>query len=163
MGNKNSGRRPNPTSLKVLRGNPGQRKLNENEPLPPSGDVVKPSTLSGAAGVVWDRLAPVCIAMGTLTSADLESFKRLCELQADLDKACEAKDAPGFGMFTLSEDYNGAPKMGLHAAIKLEKELSPVIRPFYELFGLSPVARARISVPKAKAEEPVSKWAGVLK
>lgn len=161
MGNRNSGRRPQPTALKVVRGNPGQRKLNENEPRPPSGDVVKPSRLSRLAGIVWDELAPICVAMGTLTPADVRPFSRLCELQADLDKACESKDAPEFALFTLSEDYNGAPKMGLHAAIKLEKELSPVIRPFYELFGLSSVARARIQVPK-KAEAPASKWAGAL-
>jgi hypothetical protein len=30
------------------------------------------------------------------------------------------------------------------------------------LFGLEPVSRARISVPK-KPDEPVSKWAGALK
>jgi phage terminase small subunit len=162
MGYENSGRRPRPTKLTVLLGNPSKKKLNENEPCPPAGDVVMPPTLSVIARVVWERLAPVCIQMGTLTPADTETFKRLCELQADLDKACESKDAPEFAMFTLSEDYNGAPKMGLHAAIKLEKELSPVIRPFYELFGLSAVSRARIQVPK-QPEEPASKWAGALK
>ena len=162
MGYENSGRRPKPTAIHILNGNPSRKKLNENEPRPPSGEVQVPAGLSALARVVWERLAPICLQMGTLTPADVEPFKRLCELQADLDKACESKDAEGFGLFTLSEDYNGAPKMGLHAAVKLEKELSPVIRPFYELFGLSPVARARIQVPK-KDDEPVSKWAGALK
>ena len=32
MGNWNSGRRPQPTALKVLRGNPGKRPLNVDEP-----------------------------------------------------------------------------------------------------------------------------------
>ena len=164
MGNQNSGRRPQPTKLKVLRGNPSKTRLNDREPVPPAGEITKPIGLSRIAERVWDELAPVCLAMGTLTVADRRPFARLCELQADLDKACESKDAEGFGLFTLSEDYNGAPKMGLHAAIKLEKELSPVIRPFYELFGLTPVARARIQVPKTKqSEEPVSKWSGALK
>lgn len=160
MGFENSGRRKQPAALKMLRGNPSKEKLNENEVRPPSGAVVVPAELSGLARVVWERLAPVCIQMGTLTPADLETFKRLCELQADLDKACASKDAPEFALFTVSEDYNGAPKMGLHAAVKLEKELSPVIRPYYELFGLSPQSRARISVPKL-LDEPVSKWAGL--
>lgn len=160
MGYENSGRRPQPTALKMLRGNPGKRKPRENEPRPPVGDVAKPAKLSRSAGVIWDELAPVCIAMGTLTVADVRPFARLCELQANLDKACESKDAEGFGLFTMSEDYNGAAKMGLHAAVKLEKELSPVIRPFYELFGLTPVSRARIAMPK-KSEEQVSKWAGI--
>jgi hypothetical protein len=50
--------------------------------------------------------------------------------------------------------------MGLHGAVKLEKELAPVIRPFYEKFGLEPVGRARISVGKSR--EPESKWAEVV-
>ncbi len=161
MGYENSGRRPQPTALKMLRGNPSKVKPNQLEPQPPQGDVNPPKGLSRMAKAVWNELAPVCLAMGTLTVADVRPFGRLCELQADLDQACAAKDAPEFAMFTVSDDYNGAPKMGLHAAIKLEKDLSPVIRPFYDLFGLNPVSRARISVPKA-SQAPVSKWAGVL-
>jgi hypothetical protein len=160
MGNRNSGRRPKPTALKVLQGNPGQRRLNEQEPKPPPGDVEAPEAISRAARVVWDRLAPIAKAMGTLTTADADSFKTLCELQASLDMASRAKDAPEFAPFTLSEDYNGAPKMGVHGALSLELKYAPVIRPYYEKFGLEPVGRARISVPKTK--EPESKWAGVL-
>jgi hypothetical protein len=152
MGFENSGRRPQPTAITVLRGNPSKKKLNENEPCPPAGDVAKPAGLSSIAGVVWDELAPICLVMGTLTVADVRPFARLCELQADLDLACAMKDAPEFGLFTA----------GLHAAVKLEKDLSPVIRPYYALFGLEPVSRARIAVPK-KPDEPASKWAGILK
>jgi len=77
-------------------------------------------------------------------------------------EASAQKDAEGFGMFTLSEDYNGAPKVGTHAAIKLERETAQALRPYYEYFGLTPASRARITVPK-KDEAPVSKWAGQLK
>jgi len=70
MGNHNSGRRPTPTALKILRGNPGKRPLNQDEPQPPKGPVVKPE-LSAGADRVWDALAPVCEAMGTLTAADV--------------------------------------------------------------------------------------------
>src|SRR5688500_18831593 len=161
-GNQNSGRRPNPNALKVLRGITRRDRLNELEPTPPAGEVVKPSNLSGRAAVVWDRLAPVLLAMGTLTTGDVETFATLCEIQADLDMARAQKDAPEFAPFTLSEDYNGAPKVGVHGAIKLEKELAPIVRPYYEYFGMTPSSRARIQVPK-KAEEPQSKWAGTLK
>src|SRR6185369_15691321 len=138
MGNQNSGRRPAPTSLTVLRGNPSRKKLNENEPRPTAGDVGKPDGLSSRAVRVWDELAPVCLAMGTLTTADLRAFATLCELQATILEASAQKDAEGFGMFTLSEDYNGAPKVGTHAAIKLERETAQALRPYYEYFGLTP-------------------------
>jgi len=42
MGNANSGRRPKPHALKVLRGITRKDRLNPNQPQPPSGEVVKP-------------------------------------------------------------------------------------------------------------------------
>lgn len=161
MGHENCGRRPQPTALTVLRGNPSRKKINENEPRPPSGQVTKPTGLSGGAVVVWDELAPVCLAMGTLTTADLRAFATLCELQATILQASAQKDAEGFAMFTLSEDYNGAPKVGTHAAVRLERETAQALRPYYEYFGLTPASRARISVKTSDA--PQSKWAGQLK
>src|SRR5687767_12999114 len=101
MGYENSGRRPQPTALKVLRGNPSKTRLNQDEPKPPKGDIVKPEGLSPGASAVWDELAPICLHMGTLTTADVRSFVTLCELQATLTGASSQKNAEGFGMFTL--------------------------------------------------------------
>ena len=39
-----AGRKPKPTALKKLEGNPGKRKLNTKEPIPAKG---MPSVLSG--------------------------------------------------------------------------------------------------------------------
>ena len=143
MGYENSGRRPQPTALKMLRGNPGKRALNTQEPTPPAGAVVKPDGLSAGAGAIWVELAPICLHMGTLTPADLRPFQTLCELQASLARASVLK--------TVGE---------WDAAMKLEKDFAPMIRPYYALFGLEPVSRAKLTVPKAAA--PVDKWAGVL-
>lgn len=163
MGNANSGPRPSPTALRVLRGVTRKDRLNAAEPQPPPGEVRKPHGLSRDADVVWDELAPVCLVMGTLTTADIRPFATLCELQATMQHASSQKDAEGFAPFTLSQDFNGADVVKVHAAVKLERETATALRPYYALFGLEPVSRARISVPKAKPDEPISKWAGVLK
>jgi hypothetical protein len=134
LGNRNSGRRPKPTALKLLRGNPGQRKLNQSEPKPPAGEVVKPQ-MELLAGVVWDEVAPICMAMGTLTTADVQAFTSYCVLQAK------------FTALAAGDDTDRLVKV------------ATALRPYYEKFGLEPVGRARISVPK---EPAVSKWAGVL-
>jgi len=107
---------------------------------------VKPDGLSAGASAVWDRLAPICLAMRTLTPADVTVFGSLCEGQATLERAAKLK---------------GNPET-VEAGTKLEKDFLPLVRPYYALFGLEPVSRARISVPKP-AEAPVSKWAGALK
>lgn len=145
MGNANSGGRPQPTSLKMLRGNPGQRKLNINEPLPPAGELERPVTLSVGAVAMWEELAPMLVAMGTLTAVDVRPFAALCELQATFTACAQLKD-------TAPSNFSA----------KLERETATALRPFYEYFGMTPSARARISVPK-RAEEPQSKWAGALK
>src|SRR5262245_18626851 len=44
------------------------------------GAVRKPSWLSSRAGAVWDTLAPIAQALGTLTPADVVAFATLCEL-----------------------------------------------------------------------------------
>jgi len=160
MGNHNSGRRPTPTALKILRGNPGKRPLNQDEPQPPKGPVVKPE-LSAGADRVWDALAPVCEAMGTLTAADVRVFATLCELQATFIAAVKEKNAEGFSPFlvTTMVDSAGNEHMNVkeHPAIKLERNTAAAMRPYYEKFGLEPVGRARIHVKKP--EEPVNKWA----
>lgn len=142
VGYENSGRRPQPTAMKLLRGNPGKRKPNQSEPIPPVGEVKKPAGLSPAAVLVWDELAPICLHMGTLTKADVRAFGTLCELQATFTAAAQLKGGPAFDA-------------------RLERDTANALRPWVALFGLEPVSRARISVPK-KPDAPVSKWAGAL-
>jgi phage terminase small subunit len=141
-GNHNSGRRPQSTALKLLRGNPGKRRLNPAEVKPPPGDAVKPVGLSAGAGEVWDELAPVCLAMGTLTVADVRVFATLCELQATFMAAAGRKGTE-------------------HFDARLERETATALRPYYSLFGLEPVSRARVAAPKK--DQPESKWAGALR
>ncbi len=164
MGNHNSGRRPKPTALKVLRGNPGKRKLNEAEPKPPQGVANPPENLSASALTVWAQIGPVATAMGTLSTADVYAFGTLCELIATQRMAAAEKDREGFSAFLITTvpDPDGEThiKITEHPAIKLERNTAAALRPYYEKFGLEPVGRARISVPKQEA--PVSKWAGVL-
>ena len=162
MGYENSGRRPQPTALKMLRGNPGKRKPNENAPSPPSGEILRPAWLTAGAAGVWDELAPICLAMGTLTVADVRSFAGLCELSATMQQASAAKD--GRALFRLEQDRDDEAQMAvvIDATLKLERETANALRPYYEYFGLTPSSRARLSVPKT-TDEPKSKWAGILK
>lgn len=163
MGNKNSGPRPKPSALKVLRGERKDR-INAFEPTPPVGDVVPPDGLSLAARKVWDFVAPVCLFMGTLTTSDVKAFAAYCELQATFDRACQEKDTEGFTPFLMTSITDSAGnehlKVQEHPAIKLERNTANALRPYYEKFGLEPVGRARIQVPKKPQQE--NKWAGVL-
>lgn len=163
MGNHNSGRRPQPTALKILRGNPSKTRLNALEPIPPGLPVVAPETLSPGARLVWDRLAPICLAMRTLTAADVDTFASLCELQSTMHQAAAWKSAEGFAVLVASVDAMGAPVLRPHPALKIERDTAMSLRSYYSYFGLEPSARARLQVPKLAEEPAASKWAEVLK
>ena len=68
------GRKPKPTALKKLEGNPGKRPLTELEPLPPISVLRCPNWLLPEARKEWRRLAPALINMGVLTLADAIPF-----------------------------------------------------------------------------------------
>jgi hypothetical protein len=130
--------------------------------MPPKGDVVRPDLAPEVAGI-WDGMAPGCIAMGTLTVVDVPAFVTLCELQATFNAAAREKARAYFSPFlhTTMVDSAGNEHQNVkeHPALSLERKTAAALRPYYEKFGLEPVGRARISVPKA--DEPVSKWAGL--
>ena len=69
------GRKPKPTAMKLLEGNPGKRPLNVHEPIPPKGTVKCPAWLLPEAKKEWKRLAPALEAMGVLTMADQTAFE----------------------------------------------------------------------------------------
>jgi phage terminase small subunit len=135
MGFENSGRRPRPTALKILRGNPGKRPLNPAEPQPPPGPIEMPAGLAPDARQVWAAIAPICLGMGTLTPADVLAFARHCELEARWKVKVQTND--------------------LASILALSREL----RSSGACFGLDPSSRARIQVAPQK---PASKWADAL-
>jgi len=140
MGNANSGRRPQATALKIFKGNPGRRRLNEREPVPPDDPVVKPGGLSRQASAAWDVLAPVALEMGSLTAADVSAFAVLCELQGTLTAIANAKTEP--------------IDPGL---VRMERDIAAQLRPYFAMFGLDPTSRARFYVSKPKSQT-VAKW-----
>jgi phage terminase small subunit len=85
------GRRPKSKHLKVITGNPGRRPLPETEPTPPEGPIVRPASVQYRAAEIWDQFAPICIALGTLTTADVLTFANYCRLQAKCDEVGPAE------------------------------------------------------------------------
>jgi P27 family predicted phage terminase small subunit len=75
---------PQPTALKIERGNPGRRPLNADEPVlaPPSRDV--PDGMTGRAKQEWLRLVDELTDKGVLTIADMDAFEEYCWIVGDV-------------------------------------------------------------------------------
>lgn len=74
-----AGRKPKPTAVKKLEGNPGKRKLNTKEPNPGKGMPDCPTWLLPEAKTEWIRLSEKLNQMGVLTEIDRSAFAAYCQ------------------------------------------------------------------------------------
>lgn len=73
------GRKPVPTQLKILAGNPGKRALPENEPEFDNEIPQLPDWLAGEALAAWHRLMPELHAVGIVAEAYRGPLVAYCE------------------------------------------------------------------------------------
>jgi P27 family predicted phage terminase small subunit len=136
------GRKPKPTALKLVTGNPGKRKLNAKEPKPARVIPSPPDHLSDAARVAWGSLATRLDRLGLLTELDAFALEQLCENYVEiLDlRAAIAKHGRTQSVETQYDTVVRArPEVGM---------LSNAERRFRAMmaeFGLTPSARSRVT------------------
>lgn len=150
------GRKPVPTALKVLRGNPGKRTINTaNEATPETpATLAPPSWLAEDAQIEWRDKAPMLQRLGLLTEADLDAFALYCATFARWKEAEQKVLASG--MLIKSGSNNGIPVINpyLHIATKAQRDAAKMLVEF----GLTPSSRARVKVEKQKTVDKFSKF-----
>jgi P27 family predicted phage terminase small subunit len=139
------GRRPKPTRLKVLTGNPGKRPLNENEPRPEVVIPDCPAELGPVAKREWARLVGDLAKLKLLTSLDRAALAAYCGAYAMWAEATEAIQKYG----TMIKSPSGYPVQSPYVAIA-NRQAEIMMRIASE-FGFTPASRSRISTP-SKAE-----------
>ena len=135
------GRKPKPTVLKVLDGNPGKRPLNQREPKAPQGLPEAPSWLDAEAQAEWERVTSDLQEMGLLSRADRPALAAYCtawsrwvEAEAMVKKLGPIVKSPDKG-FPMKSPYLTIADQALETMRKLMVE-----------FGLTPSSRSRIRV-----------------
>ncbi len=141
---------PQPTALKLLRGNPGKRPLNKNEPKPGEFRAKAPNTLNDDGKKEWKRIVPILKRMRILTEADYLALGNLCwafqtaaQAQRDLAKA-------GLLYKTQSGYIQPSPLMSI-----ITQNMGIVNKLLAE-FGMVPGSRSRLNA--APQDAPKSKW-----
>ena len=143
------GRKPTPTTLKVLNGNPGKRPLNEREPQPLVGVPMRPDWLDAEAQAEWDRIVPELQAMRLLASADRAALAAYCTAWSRWVQAEE--QVRKFGPIVKSPE-KGFPMKSPYLSIA-DQALENMRKLMVE-FGLTPSSRSRIRIPAdADADE----------
>jgi P27 family predicted phage terminase small subunit len=137
---------PQPTAMKLIRGNPGKRKLNKNEPQPAVAMPHCPDYLDVTARNEWDRLAPILVRMRVLTEADYLALAGLCQTYSTMVKAQEQLNKSGILFKTPSGYVQQFPLIGV-----VNNCMEKIIT-FCREFGLTPSARTRIQTTTSELQ-----------
>lgn len=142
------GRKPVPTVLKMIRGNPGKRDLNTHEPQ--AGELsmaCPPELLEAEAQQEWVRTIVPAILIGQITETDRVLAIAHCELwstwRSQLADAARHPHVVAVGehKHPMPNPARGMANKTLGMLVKVDSEL-----------GLSPASRSRVTaIPKSSA------------
>lgn len=141
------GRKPKPTHLKLIEGNPGKRRVNPVEPVPLPELHAPPPFLPQEGQDEWKRVAAELYNLGLLTVVDRTALAAYCHSYAiwkqatDAINAMAARDQLTRGLMIKTTNGNAIQNPLIGTA---NKAASDMVRYAAE-FGMTPSARARIS------------------
>jgi P27 family predicted phage terminase small subunit len=149
------GRKPTPTNLRIIRGNPGKRALPVGEPQVEAGLPPAPRHLSPTARREWRRAGTLLARLGLVTAIDRALLASYCSAWSRLVDAEEKLREFG----TIVKTPNGMLVQSpyLQIANKAIEQLAKIAPEF----GMSPSSRTKVATA-SPSQEAVSKWDGLL-
>lgn len=141
------GRKPIPTALKIVQGNPGKRPLPKNEPQPERGATM-PDWLSPDAAAQWPLVARHLAEAGILTAIDAPALGLYCEAFARWKHAND--QVMKFGPVVKAP--SGFPVQSPFLSIA-NRAWDQMMKALIE-FGMTPSSRSRVSADGQEAERP---------
>jgi len=142
------GRKPLPSNVVRLRGNPGKRRLNDAEPRPARRVPHCPACLGDEARKEWKRLARELAGRGLLTGLDRGLLAAYCQAHALWVEAVSSIQRYG----TMVKSPNGFPMQSPYVAVA-NKQVDIMVRIASE-FGMTPSSRTRIRVGEPTPADP---------
>mgnify|MGYP000935816214 CR=1 FL=1 len=152
--------RPTPTILRLVKGNPGRRKINKREPKPRRVVPSCPAYLSDSGKIAWGRLTVILDRIGVLTEADALALERLCDCYSDILASRELIERDGRTYRTVNE--SGQELMKANPAVAQLRAAESAFRSYLIEFGLTPAARSKVTAaPDAnKKADPLGQYFG---
>ena len=135
------GRKPKPTRLKIITGNPGKHPLNRDEPRPDPGIPDCPVELGRAARAEWDRLAGDLGKLRILTHLDRAVLAAYCGAYALWAEATAAIQTYG----SMVKSPSGYPMQSPY--ISIANRQAEIMMRIASEFGFTPASRGRIATP----------------
>ena len=150
------GRKPVPSAIKLIQGNPGRRPINKKEPKPKPKVPSPPSALKGEALREWKRITKVLGPMWMLSDLDRAVLAAYCTAyarwKAATDGIAAAAKSTGHGGL-LTETRNG--NLIQNPLVGIQRRAAEDMVKHGAEFGLTPSARSRLKIenPNRKPNE----------
>ena len=144
------GPRPEPTILKIAKGNPGKRALNKSEPKPPADAIQPPDWVSGRSLEKWQEVVPKLVGMGVMTNADIDTIARYCTMYEQFVKYLD-QVRRGLDVLVIRDDSGKVKYMQSTPAATMMTKLAASMLRIEQEFGLTPSSRSGIAtkeIPK---------------
>ena len=151
------GRKPTPTNVKLVTGNPGKRPLPTSEPRPRAERPAPPAHLNADAQKEWSRVSDELHALGLLTGLDRAALAAYCQAygrwaQAERALGKITNQADGLIIKTQSGNMIQNPLVGV-----ANKAMADMVRYAAE-FGMTPSARTRIETSDIDENDPAAEF-----
>jgi P27 family predicted phage terminase small subunit len=156
---------PEPRVIKLLKGNPGKRRLrDEPQPQIPPTCPEPPSFVVGYAADLWWETAPELHRLGLLSRVDVPALAAYCYSYGQWRQATEAlakmqANDPVMNGQIIKTKYGDAVQNPLVSIVR--KYAADMVRYAGE-FGLTAAARARLGAAGYAPPSPPSKFDGLL-
>lgn len=150
-------RRPEPTRLKILKGNPGKRPLNGAEPVPPADGIVPPAWLAGAALERWNELLPLLQEVRLMTRADIGTLARYADTWAWWRRCREVIDREG-DTLVIRDDHGNEKYRQQRPEVGIVNRLAQQLGRLENEFGLTPSARAGLQSAPHEAPDELTEF-----
>ena len=148
------GRKPTPTQLKLVAGNPGKRPINGSEPQPAADLPTCPAHLNPSAKAEWKRLARDLNRIGLLTMVDRAALAVYCQSYGRwVEAERKLKETPV--LLKMPSGYiQHSPWLTI-----ANKERELMARYMAEL-GLTPSSRSRLAIDVSATDPAIAAvWA----
>lgn len=143
-----AGRKPIPNNLHILRGLPGKRPVNGDEPKFEKTTPVCPAHLSDEGKREWRRITKQLASADLLTIVDRAALAAYCQAWGRWVEAEESIKKHG----VLVKSPQGFPMQSPYLCIA-NKAMEQMQRMLVE-FGMTPSSRSRIKVSSTSGSDP---------
>jgi P27 family predicted phage terminase small subunit len=149
------GRKPLPTKLKLLCGNPGKQKLPKGEPEPDANIPTPPDFLNEYAVEEWNRVTAVLLSLGLISDLTVVAVIAYCDAYSDWRTATEElnkirKDKSGLA--TLIQQTSNGNIIPNQLKLVAKAARADMIRYATE-FGGTEIAKIRLAIDPGRGKK----------